>query len=525
MASWNPAPLYDSVYRWPNEYYIGQPASIQDQTSQWHGPFANYSVMQHQNMHPIQQMTNSNFFPGPVSSHNSLQYVIPHQAYSPQQRVPSWAYPQSYRPGPQPSTASGFDTTSPQFPNGQAIYNKWPQGPPTKPKQSGHAVWVGNLPHSTNIVYLKDHFSQGATNEIESVRLLSQTNCAFINFSSQRACSDAVRRHDRQLFQGYRLVCRFRGDITVRNSRLETEPGLGHTSVSHSPVSNTQLLQPPPNELPSDKVSTKYFILKSLTVGDLEASVRNGSWNPQIHHQDALNEAFETSDTVWLVFSVNKSREFFGVARMCSPCKPSSESDISVTHGAVPTQPGSSYTAFASQQSNTPTARNALAPPGVVIQDRARGTIFWERRDDPMASIKGAAVPASLQSFTTASPLISAFKVDWISLQRVPFKRTRGLRNAYNDNQIIQVARDGTPIDPVSGAKIISLFGADPPISTEFPVDLARSPPHASSPIKTSANLDHEADSGDTSPCALEQMVGKMTLTELPVVRGEVPPN
>ena len=44
------------------------------------------------------------------------------------------------------------------------------------------------------------------------------------------------------------------------------------------------------------KVNDKYFIMKSLTVEDMELSVRNGIWATQAHNEDALNKAFEVGD-------------------------------------------------------------------------------------------------------------------------------------------------------------------------------------------------------------------------------------
>jgi hypothetical protein len=38
--------------------------------------------------------------------------------------------------------------------------------------------------------------------------------------------------------------------------------------------------------------TSKYFIVKSLTLQDLELSVRNGIWATQSHNEDVLNKAF-----------------------------------------------------------------------------------------------------------------------------------------------------------------------------------------------------------------------------------------
>lgn len=37
----------------------------------------------------------------------------------------------------------------------------------------------------------------------------------------------------------------------------------------------------------------KFFIVKSLTVEDLELSVRNGIWATQSHNEEALNKAYK----------------------------------------------------------------------------------------------------------------------------------------------------------------------------------------------------------------------------------------
>lgn len=41
--------------------------------------------------------------------------------------------------------------------------------------------------------------------------------------------------------------------------------------------------------LPKDK----FFVVKSLTVEDLELSVRNGIWATQSHNEEVLNKAYE----------------------------------------------------------------------------------------------------------------------------------------------------------------------------------------------------------------------------------------
>lgn len=178
-----------------------------------------------------------------------------------------------------------------------------PRGPPRKPKQSGHALWVGNLPPGASVIELKDHFSKDATDDIESVFLISKSNCAFVNYKSAPACATALARFHDSRFQGVRLVCRLRKGFTA--------PGSGSTMGVGSPGSCLRS-EETPNLLASAGVATavgtgpvtasrddnprsvdRYFIVKSLTVGDLELSKQSGIWATQTHNETSLNQAFE----------------------------------------------------------------------------------------------------------------------------------------------------------------------------------------------------------------------------------------
>jgi hypothetical protein len=184
------------------------------------------------------------------------------------------------------------------------------RGPPRKPKQSGHALWVGNLPPGTNVVDLKDHFSRDATEDIESVFLISKSNCAFVNYKSVSACTAAMGRFHDSKFQGVRLVCRFRRGAAAP-AGTPTGPSASQPSTPAEPLKSpaAEEERPPKQEQlvdgvapstddpqePSPKVEEKYFILKSLTVEDLELSIRNGIWATQTHNETALNKAYEVS--------------------------------------------------------------------------------------------------------------------------------------------------------------------------------------------------------------------------------------
>lgn len=52
---------------------------------------------------------------------------------------------------------------------------------------------------------------------------------------------------------------------------------------------------------------------------DVDLSVERGVWATQKHNEAILDQAFRTSREVILIFSVNKSGEFYGYARCVVP--------------------------------------------------------------------------------------------------------------------------------------------------------------------------------------------------------------
>lgn len=181
------------------------------------------------------------------------------------------------------------------------------RGPPRKPKQSGHALWVGNLPPGTQIGDLKDHFSRDATDEIESVFLISKSNCAFVNYKTEEACAAAMARFHDSRFKGVRLVCRLRRGSNSAASPASAAPladdqttQLNNTIgdgvvVQQSPLVAGEASANAPSEMPEKIAKEKFFIVKSLTVEDLERSVNSGIWATQAHNETNLNLAYRVS--------------------------------------------------------------------------------------------------------------------------------------------------------------------------------------------------------------------------------------
>ena len=175
----------------------------------------------------------------------------------------------------------------------------------------GNAIWVGNLPPQTDLMSLVYHVCQEASG-LESLFLISKSNCAFANFKDEQSCVTAQQKLHDSKFQSVRLVSRLRKS-TVEGTAGQTAPtGPAATSphVQVAPVETPDDQPEPSTELhttsdngPEEHRETlavdgvtqkdKFFILKSLTVEDLELSVRNGVWATQSHNEEALNDAYK----------------------------------------------------------------------------------------------------------------------------------------------------------------------------------------------------------------------------------------
>jgi len=352
------------------------------------------------------------------------------------------------------------------------------RGPPRKPKQSGHAIWIGNLPPQTDLMSLVYHVCKEA-GALESLFLISKSNCAFANFKDEKTCLEAQQKLHDSKFQAVKLVSRLRKNNAPENNAAAMSP-TGAAPVASIPttdgddiagVSPPDLASPSPvTEVQTPPASTptvaqvkevvaqqdKFFILKSLTVDDLDLSVTTGVWATQSHNEEALNAAFKTVDNVYLVFSANKSGEYFGYARMVSQI----DEDPAA---AIEFAPKAQATNDLDLPKVILTEASEFAPQGRIIDDSARGTIFWEiLREESDNVSENESEEESLRSIggeeegskTWGKP----FKLEWLSTTRLPFYRTRGLRNPWNSNREVKIARDGTELEPSTGRKLISLF-------------------------------------------------------------------
>lgn len=168
----------------------------------------------------------------------------------------------------------------------------------------------------------------------------------------------------------------------------------------------------------------------------------------------------QSVDSVYLVFSANKSGEYFGYARMTS--------DINEDPAAaIEFAPKAQVTSDLDLPKAISTEPTDHAPKGRIIDDSARGTIFWEadREEGEAGSDADPESDAESHKSTDNGAEEGAnkswgkpFKLEWLSTARLPFYRTRGLRNPWNSNREVKIARDGTELEPSVGRRLIGLF-------------------------------------------------------------------
>lgn len=132
--------------------------------------------------------------------------------------------------------------------------------------------------------------------------------------------------------------------------------------------------------------------------------------------------------------------------------------------------PPTSSSATGDVPQTIPTSATATAPRGHIIDDSARGTIFWEAESGSLTphsateGLSGDSGDTSGEdlsqkgSNTQQTTFGKPFKISWQSTERLPFYRTRGLRNPWNANREVKIARDGTELEPTTGRKLIGMF-------------------------------------------------------------------
>jgi hypothetical protein len=175
------------------------------------------------------------------------------------------------------------------------------RGPPRKPRRTGHAIWIGNLPPQTELMNLVLHVCKEASG-LESVFLMSKTNCAFANFKDEESCAAAQTKIHDSRFQNVGLTSRLRRNSIGASATVSTpveatsDPIVSSDSASPDKEMDAEAVEAARDESPSAK--DKFFVVKSHTVEDLELSIRNGTWATQSHNEAAFNKAYHAGHPV-----------------------------------------------------------------------------------------------------------------------------------------------------------------------------------------------------------------------------------
>ncbi|KAK0487789.1 YT521-B-like domain-containing protein [Armillaria novae-zelandiae] len=502
--------------------------------------------------------------------------------------------------------------------------------------RSEWVMWVGNVPSDASHDELWRFFNQPLPSKpsddpgppgVMSIFLISRSSCAFINFESEAYLHKAIARFHGQPLRSIdprcpRLVCRVRrkdDDLKagvggqrgmgihtrwvkeqkgkLESNEVSSDVDEGHTtpssssdhhsfvpSISFSSDDDTRPNMRPHNSSSSGSFAStnssvltkyfpkRYFILKSLTPEDVDISVQKGLWATQKHNEGILDQAFRTSEEVYLIFGVNKSGEWYGYARMTGPVgrgeqtvpwasradsTTSSRSSLSPVTGrgsvqaeTIPEEPSSSPAPRSSADedvmifsahrlvenspqpvSSSEQARPTLGAAAAVqsapaeLGPQRRGTakrtpiaklsldtrIFKPERSTlsktqpssfhldegaPYRAMKRRTGTGSDESEEQLGPVIEEegvhgdeqevpetpeeetgkveekmpreegwgepFKVEWIRTDRLPFYRTRHLRNPWNKDREVKISRDGTELEPSVGQQLIDEWQKPP---------------------------------------------------------------
>ncbi|BEJ12196.1 hypothetical protein CspHIS471_0206560 [Cutaneotrichosporon sp. HIS471] len=276
-------------------------------------------------------------------------------------------------------------------------------------RRSEWVMWVGNVPSNVSHEELWRFFNtttppSAMINPSEpwrgpsSIFLISRSSCAFVNFSSQADLDRAV-----PFFHGLslrpwdprcpRMVCRVRHKDDDLRAGVGAQRGVGmhrawveqhkQLDMKQSPKAQNLELPDHPNSQSSSShhrssasfASTnssflvhhfpkRYFILKSLSITDLEEAVQTRQWKTQRHNQPILDQAFRTSQDVYLIFGANRSGEFFGFAKMTAPSLHIRTAAIRPSFGSI-----SSLAPLSPAHEEQRGARPQLSTPAPIIRE------------------------------------------------------------------------------------------------------------------------------------------------------------
>jgi hypothetical protein len=79
-----------------------------------------------------------------------------------------------------------------------------------------------------------------------------------------------------------------------------------------------------------------------------------------------------------------------------------------------------------------------------------------------------------------------SFKIEWVRTERLPFNRTKHLRNPWNHDREVKVSRDGTELEPSVGQSLLEEWDKPDPALQDSPDPSKTGPEIASLPTHSS---------------------------------------
>ena len=204
---------------------------------------------------------------------------------------------------------------------------------PKPPTHSPFSLWCGNVPSDCSEGEIYNFFTSRSSPSsdpntdtdtdldlnvtgVESIHLISKTNCCFVNYRSDTHLQHAIATTNGSSLrpEDYRLrplVCRVRkgdDDSTKSGVGAQRLGGL-HLGYVESKENSSPVLSDKKRLTAGDRISekdgrswsnsttssflsqhfpTRYFILKAKNEHDLQISVETGLWTTQLHNNVSL---------------------------------------------------------------------------------------------------------------------------------------------------------------------------------------------------------------------------------------------
>lgn len=96
-----------------------------------------------------------------------------------------------------------------------------------------------------------------------------------------------------------------------------------------------------------------------------------------------------------------------------------------------------------------------------------------EELDDPLGETALDEYQQQAEKRPAEAQWGECFKVEWLERRKIPFHRTRHLRNPWNKSREIKISRDGTELEPSVGAKLLEEWGTLAEVDTLRPAEAA----------------------------------------------------